>query len=66
VNNDTIPPGALYVPLDPRIAVICDMAATIFTEKVVYHDDKSARHMAVEQALLLYGDIVIRLAENDR
>lgn len=52
--------------MDPRLSIIAPMAATIFTELVVYKDNKEARRMAVEQAFLLYGEIAIRLAENDR
>lgn len=54
------------VGLDPRVPIIAQMAATIFCEKLVYHDNKDARRMAVDQAFALYGEIVIRLAENDK
>lgn len=64
--NETLPPGHLYVTLDPRIAIIAQMAATIYTEMVVYHEDRVARRLATDAACLLYGDIVIRLAENDK
>ncbi len=52
--------------VDPRIPIIAQMAAAIFTEKQIYHDDRAARRMAVDQAFLLYGEIVVRLAANDR
>lgn len=52
--------------LDPRVPIIAGMAATIFVEKQIYHDNKAARKIAVDQAFLLYGEIVIRLAENDK
>ena len=53
-------------PIDPRVPIIAQMAATIFSEKVVYNGDREARRIAVDQAFLLYGEIVIRLAENDK
>ena len=52
--------------LDPRLPVIAQMAATIYAEKVVYNSNKEARRMAVDEAFLLYGEIAIRLSENDR
>ena len=51
---------------DPRVPIIANMAARIFCEKLVYHDNKDARRMAVNEAFALYGEIVIRLAENDK
>ena len=55
-----------WVPVDPRIPIIANMAARIFCEKQIYHDNKDARRLAIDQAFLLYGEIVIRLAENDK
>ena len=52
--------------IDPRVPIIANMAARIFAERAVYHDDRDARRMAIDQAFLLYGEIVIRLAENDK
>ena len=52
--------------LDPRVPIIANMAARIFCEKSVYHDNKDARRLAIDQAFLLYGEIVVRLAENDK
>ena len=69
VNEDTLKnmgPGMIVEMPDQRLPIIAQMAATIFTEKVVYMDDKPARHYAVDQAFLLYGEIAVRLSENDR
>jgi hypothetical protein len=42
------------------------MAATIYAEKVIYNSNKEARRLSVDEAFLLYGEVVIRLAENDK
>jgi hypothetical protein len=42
------------------------MAAVIYAEKVVFNSNREARRIAVDESFLLYGDIVIRLSENDR
>ena len=52
--------------IDPRVPIIANMAARIFVEKQIYHDNKAARRIAIDQAFLLYGEIVVRLAENDK
>lgn len=52
--------------IDPRVPIIASMAATIFTEEKVFRPEKYARSAAIDQAFLLYGEIVIRLAENDK
>lgn len=52
--------------IDPRVPIIAQMAARIFVEKQIYHDNKDARRIAIDQAFMLYGEIVIRLAENDK
>lgn len=52
--------------IDSRVPIIAHMAARIFVEKQIYHDNKDARRLAIDQAFLLYGEIVIRLAENDK
>jgi hypothetical protein len=51
---------------DPRLAILAPMAARIFCEMVVYHSHKEARSIAAREAFLLYGEIAVRLAENDR
>ena len=53
-------------PIDPRVPIIAQMAAVIFVEKQIYHDNRDARRHAIDQAFLLYGEIVVRLAENDK
>lgn len=53
-------------PIDPRLPVIAQMAAVIYAEKVIYNSNKESRRLSVDEAFLLYGDIAIRLAENDR
>ncbi len=58
--------GAAETPMDPRLPVIAQMAAMIYTEKMVYTDDREARRMAVDQAFLLYGEVSVRLAGNNR
>ncbi len=60
-----IPPMP-FPTLDPRLAIIAPMAATIFVEKQIYHNHNDARKLAVDQAFLLFGEIQIRLAGNDR
>ena len=62
-----MPPGVIVALPDSRIPIIAQMAAVIFTEMLVFKpDDRHARRAAVDQAFLLYGEIAIRLAENDR
>ena len=65
MNEQLMPDG--IVPLqDPRLSTIAQMAAVIFTEMLVFKpDDRHARRAAVDQAFLLYGEIAVRLAEND-
>lgn len=52
--------------VDPRVPIIAQMAARIYTELIVYHDDKLARRKAIDAAFLLYGELIVRLAENDK
>jgi hypothetical protein len=59
--NDPMPHS-----LDPRVPIIAQMAAVIYAEKVVFNSNREARRIAVDESFLLYGDIVIRLSENDR
>ena len=59
-------PDGTWKQFDDRVPIIAQMASRIFCEKQVYHDNKDARRLAIEQAFLLYGEIVIRLAENDK
>jgi hypothetical protein len=58
--------GSAGIRSDPRLPIIAQMATTIFVEKQIYRDDRDARRIAIDQAILLYGEIAIRLAENDR
>lgn len=65
----TMKPGAIIRTepwMDPRLPIVAQMAVRIFTEEKLYRPDKQARSYAVDQAFLLYGEIAIRLAENDR
>ena len=72
IKEFTVPAGVFapgrIVDLGPdqRLPIIAQMAATIYAEKVVYNSNKEARRMAVDEAFLLYGEIAIRLSENDR
>ncbi len=59
-------PPQRQLGLDPRVPIIAQMAGAIFREEKLYRPDKYARSYAIDQAFLLYGEIVIRLAENDK
>jgi len=65
-NGAVKDPRTVAPPMDPRLPIIAQMAATIFTELVVYQSNQEARHHAIDHAFLLYGQIAIRLGENDR
>jgi hypothetical protein len=59
------PDGLVHVDLglDPRLAIICNIAAPIFAEERVFRPDRHARDFAIDQAFLLYGEIERRLRE---
>jgi hypothetical protein len=45
------------------IPVIAQMAATIYTERLVMQDSKSALHLSVEDAITLYRRVEFQLKE---
>ena len=51
---------------DARLPIIAQMAAIIYAEKQIYNSDREARRQAIDQSFLLYGEIAVRLAGNDR
>ena len=53
-------------PMDARLPIIAQMATRIFVEEKLYRPDQPSRRYAIDQAFLLYGELAIRLAENDR
>lgn len=60
-------PGMIVETMDPRIPIIAQMATVIYVEKLVYCSDKKlCQRNAIDEAFTLYGQIAIRLAENDR
>lgn len=52
---------------DPRLPIIAQMAAIIYAEHLILSSsEKAARHHAIDDAFLLYGEIAVRLANSDR
>jgi hypothetical protein len=52
----------IYVPPD-ELQTVAIMAATIYTERLVMQDSKSALHLSVEDAIVIYRRVEFQLKE---
>ena len=60
-------PGQIIaIGLDPRMAIIANMAAPIYVALSIEENEPEARRLSVDAAFLLFGDIAARLEENRR